>query len=105
EQEVQGVVAGGGRYYIQDVLQAAYGSHMEQDIRAGKAKVYVCGTQGALRGVFSKWPEAFRSTEHSLQHTASIPGHYFEYAWKRANEVTHHREPMPVENRGENPGA
>lgn len=105
EQEVQGKVAGGGRYYIQDVLQAAYGQHMEDDLRAGKAKVYVCGTQGALRGTFQKWPEAFRESKFSIQHTASIPGRYFEHGWKRMNEVTSHREPMPVQNRGENPGA
>lgn len=105
EQEVQGRVAGGGRYYIQDVLQAAYGQHMEGDIRAGKAKLYVCGTQGALRGTFQKWPDAFRESKFSLQHTASIPGRYFEHGWKRMNEVTSHREPMPVQNRGENPGA
>lgn len=106
EQQVQGLVAGGGRYYIQDALQAAYGQHMDKDLRSGKAKVYVCGTQGALRGVFSKWPEAFREgAKFGLQHTASIPGRYFEYGWKRMNDVTSHREPMPVQNRGENPGA
>lgn len=105
ETEVQGMVAGGGRYYIQDVLQAAYGQHLEEDIRAGKAKIYVCGTQGALRGVFGKWADAFRNSANSLQHTASVPGRFFEHAWKQANQVTSYREPMPVQNRGENPGA
>lgn len=105
EREVQGKVAGGGRYYIQDVLEAAYGRTMDADIRAGKAKVYVCGTQGALQGVFQKWPEAFRNSRNALQHTASIPGRYFEHMWERRNDVTSHREPVPVENRAENPGA
>lgn len=105
EQQVKGQVAGGGRYYIQDVLQAAYGNGMDENIRSGKAKIYVCGTQGALRGVFQKWPEAFRNSKHSLQHTASIPGRFFEGQWKHANQHTSHREPMPVKSRGENPGA
>lgn len=105
ETEVRGIVAGGGRYYVQDVLQAAYGKTMDADIRAGKAMVYVCGTQGALRGVFSKWPEAFRNSKHSIQHTASVPGRYFEHLWKRLNQLTDHREPLPVERRAENPGA
>lgn len=105
EQEAYGKVAGGGRYYIQDVLQANYGNQMDADLREGKAKVYVCGTQGALRGVFSKWPEAFRESKASLQHTASIPGRFFEHGWKQLNQFTSHREPMPVENRAENPAA
>ncbi|MBM3617385.1 MAG: hypothetical protein FJX23_02450 [Alphaproteobacteria bacterium] len=100
EQEVQGY-SKTGKYYIQDVLEAAYGSHMDKDIREGKAMVYVCGTQGALRGVFSKWTEAFRANPVSLQHTASIPGRFFQGFWRGRNDVTSHREPMPEENRSE----
>lgn len=105
EREVKGVTTT-GKYYIQDVLQAAYGQHLEQDIRDGKAMVYVCGTQGALRGVFSKWPEAFRANPASLQHTASIPGRFFEGFWKGRNQLTSHREPLPEDRRSQgNPGA
>lgn len=105
EQDVQGH-SKSGKYYIQDVLEASYGSHMDKDLRDGKAMVYVCGTQGALRGVFSKWQDAFRSSPVSLQHTASIPGRFFQGFWRGRNDVTSHREPMPVENRSEaNPAA
>jgi sulfite reductase alpha subunit-like flavoprotein len=105
ETETQGKTADGGRYYIQDVLESSYGKQMDADIRAGRATVYVCGTQGALRGTFSKWPDAFRTSKNALQHTASVPGRYFEHMWKRLNQLTDHREPLPVERRAENPGA
>lgn len=95
-----------GRYYIQDVLESSYGKGLDEQIRAGKAMVYVCGTQGALRGVFSKWTEAFRANPVALQHTASVPGRFFEGFWKGRNQVTSHREPLSSDRRSPtNPAA
>lgn len=106
ETELQGKTENGARYYIQDVLSASYGKDMDAQLRSGKAMVYVCGTQGALRGVFGKWPDAFRANHTALQHTASVPGRFFDNMWRRANEATSYREPLPVERRSqENPAA
>lgn len=94
----------GERFYIQDLLEEEYGRDMDARLRDGKAWVYVCGTKGALDGVTAKWPRTFRDKPDALQHTASVPGRFFEDMWQGENRGVAYNIPQPVGRRSrENP--